>query len=150
MVEETHPPFQVAAVLPNANFGPIIEPNGEEKSVTSQWLLKLWNGDDSVFEVPPQWLVDVRDTARLHVAALIDPTCNGQRVFAFAFPFTWNDLLAIMRKVNPEKKFIEDRDAGQDLSEIPNEEAESLLRKHYGHGFTPVEETVRAAIVPFK
>ena len=149
VAKETNPPFQVAAVLPNANFGPIIEPNGEEKSVTSQWLLKLWNGDDSVFEVPPQWLVDVRDTARLHVAALIDPSCNGQRIFAFAHPFTWNDLLAIMRKVSPEKTFIEDRDVGRDLSEIPNEEAENLLRKHYGHGFTPVEETIRAAIATF-
>ena len=48
---------------------------------------------------PPQYYVDVRDTARLHVIALVDSDCNGQRLFAFAGPFNPNDILAAFRCV---------------------------------------------------
>ena len=147
-VNETKPPFQVACVLPNANFGPIIKPGGEHEASTASWLIRLYNGDTSVFEgLPPQYFVDVRDNARLHVIALIDPDCNGQRLFAFTAPFNWNDVLAVFRKLRPSKSFPEDReDLGRDLSEIPNEDAEALLKKHYGRGFFSLEESVEANI----
>lgn len=143
-VKETNPPFQVAAVLPNANFGPIIQPGGEESSSTASWLLKVFNGLPPDPAFPPQYFVDVRDSARLHVIALIDPSCNGQRLFAFAEPFNWNDILAIFRKQNPGKTFPDDVDAGRDLSEIPNQDAEELLKKHYGKGWIGLEECIEA------
>ena len=98
-VKETSLPFQVATVLPNMNMGPILQPGAEDSSSTASWVVRLYKGDESVFDgAPSQWYVDVRDTGRLHVIALIDPECKGQRIFAFAAPFTWNDLLAIFRK----------------------------------------------------
>lgn len=144
-VKETNLPFQVSAILPNANFGPIIRPGGEQDSSTASWVLKLWDGDTSIFDVPPQYFVDVRDTARLHVIALIDPECNGERLFAFAAPFTFNDILAVFRKQNPDKKFPEDRSGfGEDLSVIPTKQAEEMLKKHYGKGWTGLEESIEA------
>lgn len=97
-------------------------------------VVALYNGDASVFDkLPSQYFVDVVDDARIHVIALIDPKANGQRLFAFAETYTWNDVLAIVRKHNPDKTFLEDRDGlGEDLSKVPNEFAEELLRKHYG------------------
>ena len=69
----------------------------------------------------------------MHVIALIDPDANGRRLFAFAEPYNWNDILAIFRKQKPEKSFPEDAEGlGRDLSKIPNEFAEELLKKHYG------------------
>lgn len=107
--------------------------------------MKLYEGDSSPFNMfPPQWFVDVRDTARLHVIALIDPACNGERIFAFTAPFTWSDVLAELRKLFPDKTFPEDQDKGKDLSQIPNQEAEELLRKHYGRGFFSLEESIEA------
>ena len=92
----------------------------------------------------PQWFVNVQDTARLHVAALIDPACNGERIFAFAAPFNGNDILAVLRKLYPKRKFLDDvPDQGKDITEIPNEDAEELLRKRYGKGFSGLEETLR-------
>ncbi|KAK5170972.1 uncharacterized protein LTR77_004116 [Saxophila tyrrhenica] len=145
-VKETSPPFQVAAVLPNANLGPILQPGAENSSSTASWPLQLWNGDTSVTtSVPPQYFVDVRDTARLHVIAMIDPACNGERIFAFAAPFTWNDILAVLRKQNPGREFPADMEGGgRDMSVVPNGEAEALLRKHYGKGWTGLEEVVEA------
>lgn len=151
-VRETKPPFQVACVLPNANFGTIIKPGGENESSTASFVTNLYNGDTSMIDsVPPQYFVDVRDTARLHVIALIDPTCNGQRIFAFTAPFNRNDLLDILRKLRPDKTFPENwEDMGRDLSEIPNGDAEELLKKHYGRGFIPLEESIEANIATLK
>lgn len=147
-VKETNPPFQVASILPNANLGPILKPGGEHESSTASWVVKLYNGDESILDtIPPQWFVNVQDTGRLHLIALIDPECNGQRVFAFAAPFTFNDVLAILRKLRPQKSFPEDREGlGKDLSQIPNEPAELLLKKHYGKGFTDLEDTIKANV----
>ena len=59
-IKETNPPFQVCAVLPNANFGPILKPGGEMSSSTATMVIKLFNGDDSFLHVPPvsisRWL----------------------------------------------------------------------------------------------
>jgi nucleoside-diphosphate-sugar epimerase len=151
-VKETNPPFQVACILPNANIGPIMKPDGGDSSSTATWILSLYKGDTSVFDiVPPQWFVDVRDTARLHVVAMIDPECNGQRIFAFAEPMTFNDILAILRKQNPSKTFPKDREGfGKDLSQIPTEDAVALLKKHYGKGFTSMEDSIEALVASVK
>jgi nucleoside-diphosphate-sugar epimerase len=52
-VKETNPPFQVSTVLPNANFGPILKPGGEMESSTATMIVKLFNGDPAMFDVPP-------------------------------------------------------------------------------------------------
>ncbi|KAJ7604674.1 aldehyde reductase II [Mycena polygramma] len=135
--------FQVSTVVPNVKFGQIFQPGDKELS-TAGWVVKLSRGAKSVLQYAPQWFVNVADTARLHVAGLIDPSCNGKRIFAFAAPYTWNEVLAILRKQNPGREFMEDApDQGRDLSQIPNHFAEALLKKHYQKGFTGLEETVR-------
>ena len=145
-VAKTKPAFQVSAVLPNANFGHLFKPSDNS---TGSWVTDLYNGKDYPFDSPPQWFVDVRDDAKLHVAALVDPACDGQRIFAYAQPFSWNDILAVFRKLEPGKSFLVDREKGKDLSEVPNGEAEELLKKHYGHGWTSLEESVRQNVKSF-
>lgn len=142
-IAATNPPFQTSAVLPNTNFGPILD--GGEGTSTGSFPGKLWKGDTSMMDMlPPQYFVDVRDTARLHVAALIDPQCAGQRIFAFASPFNWHDVLGIFQKIQPEGKFPEPpQDEGRDLSRVPNAEAEALLKKHFGQGWVGLEESLR-------
>jgi hypothetical protein len=82
------------------------------------------------------------------VAALVDPACDGERVFAFAAPHGYSDLLAIFRKLEPGRGFGADVDVGEDLARIPNKEAKELLRKHYGHGFVGLEESVKQCLAP--
>ncbi|KAJ6457403.1 NAD-P-binding protein [Mycena vitilis] len=145
-VERTKPHFQFSTVIPDMNWGPILQPGGEASSSTASWLINLIRGVnlETILPIPPQWYINVVDTARLHVAALIDPACNGKRIFAFGATYNWNDVLAVLRKQNPGREFIEDVPGlGRDLSEIPNQSAEALLKKHYQKGFTGLEETVR-------
>ena len=76
---------------------------------------------------------------------MVDPECNGKRLFAFAEPFNANRLLSVLRKLYPDKSFVDDsNDLRKDLSKVPNEKAEELLKKHYGHGFTSLEDSIRA------
>ena len=96
-----------------------------------------------------EYFVDVRDTARLHIAALTDPDIHNERVFAFAEPFNWNDVLDILRKLRPRHIFSPDMEnAERDLSVVaPHARAEDILKKNFGQdGFMPLEETLKANI----
>lgn len=145
-MKSTRPPFQVSAVLPNANFGTRFRETGNS---TADWLMGCYTGENKALsQFPPQYFVNVSDDAKLHVAALVDPACNGDRIFAFAEPYSYNELLATFRKLEPGRDFGEDIETGKDLSQVPNQEAEELLRKHYGHGWVGLEETIRQTIAP--
>ena len=81
----------------------------------------------------------------MHVAALIFPDVKGERLFSFAYPYTWNDILAIFRKLYPQKKFIDDiPDVGQDLSKVANGRAEELVKRIKGTGWESLEASVKA------
>lgn len=145
-VKETNPPFQVASVLPNANFGRRFREKGNS---TGDWILGAYTGENkAISSVPPQWYINTSDDAKLHVIALTDPACNGERLFGFAGTYTYNEILDIFRKIDPSKDFGEGVDLGKDLSEVPNKAAEDLLKKHYGHGWTDLEESIRQTLAP--
>jgi hypothetical protein len=52
--------------------------------------------------------VNVSDVGKIHVAAALDPAVKSQRIYAIAEHVTWNHHLAIMRKMFPERKFMDD------------------------------------------
>ncbi|KIW45997.1 uncharacterized protein PV06_01692 [Exophiala oligosperma] len=133
-VNENNPPFAVNTVLPAANYGTILAP--EISGSTMGWARQLLSGNSNVFTfTPPQWFVNVKDCARLHVAALLDRNVNHQRIFAFAEPVNWTDVVTILRNARPDNKRIPDPPAneGRDLSQIgPRNKAEDLLKSFYG------------------
>jgi nucleoside-diphosphate-sugar epimerase len=48
-----------------------------------------------------EWFVNVDDTARLHVQALVSPDIKqGERIWAVSERFTWNDIAAEVKKVS--------------------------------------------------
>lgn len=88
--------------------------------------------------------MNVDDTARIHVAALISKSVIRERIFAFAAPFTWNQILAVFRKLHPSKAFPEDI-PGVELSnmKVSNGRGEQLLKDVFGRlGWTSLEVTV--------
>ena len=96
-----------------------------------------------------EYFVDVRDNALLHLAALTDSDIRNERIFAFAEPFNWNDVLRVLRKLRPNHTFSPDmEDDMKDLSIVaPHARAEEILKRNFGQeGFTPLEETLEANI----
>ncbi|KAL9109853.1 MAG: hypothetical protein Q9227_005556 [Pyrenula ochraceoflavens] len=149
-VKEQNPHFTANCVLPNSNLGAILDPV-HQPSLTSKWPIALLNGEP-IKNVPPQWMINVRDTARLHVIAAIDPDVKNARLFAFAEPFNWVQLAEMVKKVaGPSKSgkmlsmeaLAKEVVGGKDVSTVENGPAEELLRKWYGKGFTGMEETVK-------
>lgn len=70
---------------------------------------------------------------------------KNERLFSFAHPYTWNDILAVFRKLYPNRKFIDDTpNLGQDLSRVANGRAEELVRRFGLPGWTSLEESVDA------
>ncbi|KAK5675794.1 hypothetical protein LTS10_011525 [Elasticomyces elasticus] len=147
-LEKHKPEAQVATVLPNVNLGAIIYSQGEHSS-TASWVVKLVRGDASILEVMAlQWFVNVQDTARLHVSALLDPDCNGERTLAFAAPFNGNDVLAALRKLRPDHKLLDDVPGqSKDVTEIPTENAEKLWKKHYNKEFSGLGRRPRRSLL---
>ncbi|KFY40191.1 hypothetical protein V495_05571 [Pseudogymnoascus sp. VKM F-4514 (FW-929)] len=145
-VEKEKPAFRVNAVLPDANFGPAINPAGGLS--TGGWISGLVGGGPVVGflkTLPPGWYVNVVDTARIHVAALLSKSIHNERIYASVAPYTWNQILAILRNLYPKKEFVEDfPDAKVSGMEVPTERGAEVLRQYFGQaGYVSLEETVK-------
>lgn len=94
--------------------------------------------------------MDVGDVARLHAVALLDPDVKSERIFAFAAPWTWTEIIGIFRKLRPSNNKIPDPPANElaDLSKIvPAKKAEQLLKSFFGRpGWVGLEESLKAGI----
>lgn len=143
------PGFVINFVLPNMNVGEILSIENQGYPSTMGWIKALWSefkgeGEDVLKDNPPQYYINVDDNARVHVAALIYEDVANERLFTFAHPYNWNDILAIFRKRYPDKEFMQDfPDLGEDKSVVANERAEGLLKRMKGSGWESLEDSVK-------
>jgi nucleoside-diphosphate-sugar epimerase len=149
-MEDNKPKFVLNTVLPNANMGLVLDPKHQGTPSTVGWLKALWNGfegQEDLRQNPPQYYINVQDNARVHVAALVSSDVNSERLFTFAHPYNWNDLLHIFRELFPDHKFVDDYpDLGRDLSKVANERAEELVKRFGQPGWTSLKESVKDAV----
>ncbi|KAF1347002.1 hypothetical protein BDV97DRAFT_358302 [Delphinella strobiligena] len=148
--------FEANAVLPNYIMGKILGREFGQSGSTAGAIVNIYAEKGEKYDaamgmlnmVPPQWMVNVGDTARLHVAALTDPEIVSERVFAFAETYNNNEILAALRKLRPGHKFPSDfEDNRHDLSEVvQRKRADEILKKHYGRGFRGLEESIKESL----
>lgn len=151
-MKEEKPHFVLNTVLPNANMGKVLSMEHQGYPSTNGWLKSLWDGfpgeeGKEISLIPPQYYVNVQDNARVHVAALVYADVKNERLFTFAHPYSWNDILAVFRKLYPQKKFIDDLpNIGEDKSKVANKRADDLLKRFAGlPGWTSLEQSVKDA-----
>jgi len=86
----------------------------------------------------------VKDVAALHVAAVLDPDVKNARLQAWAQYCNWNDVLAVMRKLYPQRHFIDDLPNQTKLSVSTDFSQPLGLLKKWEHqnGWRSLEETV--------
>ena len=99
----------------------------------------------------PERYIDVRDDARIHVAALLDPQVSNQRLFACVSSFSWSDMIALLHKLRPNNTKIpacSDHLNVQDMMDIkPIRKAEDLIKRFFGvAGFVSLEDSAAAGI----
>ena len=145
-IEDKKPGFVVNAVLPSVNIGEIL--SDKQPASTGAWVKALYYGElDKFRDIPPQWGVNVKDTARVHVSALIDPDVENERILAYAFPYNWSTLLNVLRKLRPDRTFPDDiPNEPKDLSTLDNSRGAELLTAHGREGWTGIEESVKENI----
>ncbi|KAH0559592.1 hypothetical protein GP486_003895 [Trichoglossum hirsutum] len=143
-VRKNKPDFAFNSILPNAVFGQILNPASQRAS-TAGLIREVLRGDRFPMEiVPSQHYVDVKDTALLHVAALVDPEVRNERILAFAAPFTWSKILGILREARPDAKIPDDDPAeGRDITNVSNTRGEALLRSLGQPGWTSLESAIK-------
>ncbi|KAF4959266.1 hypothetical protein FSARC_10782 [Fusarium sarcochroum] len=137
----------VNTVLPDTNFGKSLDPQNQGHQSTSAFIESLWNGTnlEQLKYIPPQYFVDVQDTARLHVAGAILSDVQGERIFAWAEPFNFDSILTILRRQNPKKSFVENFHSSRDLADVgqPRSRSVELLQALGKSTFTSLEESIR-------
>ncbi|KAF2185903.1 NAD(P)-binding protein [Zopfia rhizophila CBS 207.26] len=148
-VDEHKPHFTFNSVVPNCNFGTVIAPT-HTGFPTSAGLVKLlfYGNTMGAGLIPPEWYVDVEDSALLHVAALTQPDVKNERIFAFGERFTWNQILGLFRKFCPDRTFLKDiEEPPADRGTVTNERAAELLKRlGKPNGFSTLEEGIQKAV----
>ena len=94
----------------------------------------------------PRHYVHVEDVALVHVAALLDASVDHQRLFAWSDAFTWNDVLAILRKAQPGESFIDYLPAQTMMKATVDDKLAKALVKKWGNGqqgFWGLEKGIR-------
>ncbi|KAJ4328690.1 hypothetical protein N0V84_000881 [Fusarium piperis] len=146
---DERPDLVVNTVLPNLIFGRSIDPVNQGYPSSSALPALLFNGMVTPAHqlIIPQYYVDVDDTGRLHVAAGILDNVKGQRIFAYAGRFNWDEVLKILRKSEPNKAFPDNFSGGRDANEYEaRPKAEQLLRDLGRPGWATLEETILATV----
>lgn len=97
----------------------------------------------------------MQDTARLHVIALLDPDVKNERVYAFAGPYNYHDVVGILRKLRPHlASKIPDPapDEGRDLCDVPgSDRSKQLIKDFFGRpGWVSMEDSLAQGIVDVK
>lgn len=144
------PHFAFSAVLPDYVSGPVANPVPGQYS-THGWLNEIYagkvNGVGAQVMDPAARLVDVRDVAAVHVAAMLDETVTGKRLFAAPHKFTLNEILGAWREALPGRRIVSDVNFGkQPVIDVEDGESTALLQTFMGRGWISLKESVVANV----
>ncbi|KAL9091224.1 MAG: hypothetical protein Q9159_001519 [Coniocarpon cinnabarinum] len=146
-MKEEKPQFEFNAVLPNFNVGEKLHPM-QSSSVAS--VEGLYKGNERLIEVlrnfTPQYFIDVKDDARLHVAGLTHGDVVNERIFGFAEPWSYQKWVDTWTKIDPSRAgtFPPALNQDQDLSTYPpTKRSVELLRRLGQDGWTSMEDSTR-------
>ncbi|KAF9640008.1 hypothetical protein BFW01_g11814 [Lasiodiplodia theobromae] len=139
----------VNTVVPSGVFGRPLSHEHQGYPSSSQWAPKAFRGDPDFNKFPSFYWISIKDMTRLHVAALLHPGVQSERIFGFAGTYTVNDFLALYRKHYPDRQFPEDvPGVASNFVEVePAKRAEELLKDMGRPGFEALGDTVLDNII---
>jgi len=145
-VKEKKPSFQVNTILPDLVLGEIINTNSDGS--TAGMVNKIvTDGDVSAvnpFVIAPSFYVDVKDTARIHVAALVEPDVQNERLWALAGAFSLNEIFGILRSFPNNSKIPADMQGFGEPTKIQvdNSRSTELLKRQGRPGWASLKDTL--------
>lgn len=90
---------------------------------------------------------DVKDVALVHVAAVLDPDVRNARIQSWGRSTHWNEVLAVLRKLRPLNKFVDDYPDPYHIKvSVDQSESVALLQKWSDEpgkkGWTSLEDSI--------
>ncbi|KAK3353822.1 putative aldehyde reductase 2, partial [Lasiosphaeria hispida] len=145
-VERNDMHFNVNVVSPAGITG---EPLSK-KHIEGQanWVVHAYRGNKAAMDpMPASFYGDVKDVALIHVAAVLDPEVKNARLQSWGHSAHWNEILSILRKLRPQKKFVDDYPNPHHLKvSLDQTESVALLKKWSDkpdkNGWTSLEDSV--------
>lgn len=141
--------FVLNTVIPATCMGPVIAPKEQQYPSTAGFIRSLYEcKNQELFDViEPQWYVDVRDQARLHVAGAVLDGVENRRMFAWAGTYTWIGLADVLEAEMGERTSIRLADKGVDLTKVlAKDKAESYLERLGRSDWVSFDQSVRECI----
>lgn len=127
---EHAPRFVLTTVLPNVNWGPTHPVSSSFN--TNLIVYQAARGDLSRLRYEgPQWMVNVVNTAQVHVAALMRADVGSERILAFTAPYTYRTLVANILAARPHAA-LADSAAAADVAGDPLVDAVDHNQVHNG------------------
>jgi len=138
--------FQLNTVLPAFVLGEIVNPGSDGS--TAGMVNKIINdGDISAiypFVQAPSFYVDVKDTARIHVAALVEPDVQNERLWSLADVYTLNEILGILRNFPNNSKIPKDIEGLGEPTKliVDNSRSTELLKRQGRSGWVSLKDSL--------
>lgn len=153
-----HPEMQLTTIHPGLVTG---TPLDEHYSTSLAVIDRILRAKDPMQPDIPMPIVDVADTAGLHIRALEDPTSAGHRIIATDRIVRWPQMAAWLKDANPDRPIrtrraprlllrilaLFDRSIGQVLPSIGQqiEVDNSATRERFDFTFIPARDSIVAA-----
>ncbi|CAN8096001.1 unnamed protein product [Discula destructiva] len=147
-VSERKPGFVLNSVLPDFVVGKILSPEKQGTPSSIGFLKAAWDGNVALATMlPPQYEIDVEDTAMLHVAAMLHPDVQGERVFGYAFKKNLTNTLQLLRELYPQRKLMDppENEGEFEANILGRPRAEEVLQWVKGSGWASYKESLKKA-----
>ncbi|GAB5587121.1 hypothetical protein Unana1_02021 [Umbelopsis nana] len=134
-IKEKKPSFDIATMCMPMVFGPILHHVKAMKDLneSTSAIWQIVNGTAKT--IPPTGFpgfVDVRDTAKAHVAALKVPSASNSRYLVAAGLYRFEQVAAIVQKRHPERNLVQGDTSPLDCYDIDGSKTKrELLQKDY-------------------
>ncbi|RYP53704.1 hypothetical protein DL769_010470 [Monosporascus sp. CRB-8-3] len=145
-VERNDLHFNVNVVSPAGMTG---EPlNKKHIEGQANWVVHAYRGNKAAMgPLPASFYGDVKDVALIHVAAVLDPEVKNARLQSWGHSAHWNEVLSILRRLRPQKKFVDDYPDPHHLKvSLDQTESVALLKKWSDkpdkNGWTSLEDSI--------
>jgi hypothetical protein len=97
-----------------------------------------------------EYFIDAKDLARLHAIALLDPSVRSERLFGFAIPFTWKEVIDSLLELRPSsEKLVRNVPPAREgfVQILPPSRSKELLISFFGQSdWTSLKESLDAGI----
>ena len=148
-MKKEKPNFVLNTVVPNFNIGEILDQS--QPGSSAGFIKALWSGNPQIIGMlqnsPPQFVINVKDNARLHVAALSMEDVKGERLLALGEPFNYSRLVESLKKIDPSKSFPPPvKGEGKNLGTVDMERSLELLKRMGVENLTSLDESMKQLI----